>query len=93
MKKNLDKEYKAKADEAVLRIKGTPLGDINPIYKTLFKNQLDDLDIKQLIHTVYLNNAKDVLLIGNELNYSYVILNEMTLAEYELGKSSINIKE
>lgn len=93
LKKKIDKDYKKAAEDAVIKIKGEKLPDINPKFKELFtKNILNDLDVFQLVNTAYLNEAKNILLVGNELEYSYSILRNMCVSEINLFRNSINSK-
>ncbi|WP_406617550.1 BC85_0335 family putative methyltransferase [Mycoplasmopsis adleri] len=90
MKKKIDKERKEATEKAVMDQKGSALGQIPEYIDKTFAPNIDPLDRMQLINTIYLNRAKNVLLAGQDLENIYLSLTKMTLANIEVEETGIN---
>lgn len=87
IRKEIEQKTKEATEQAILRIKGSELGETPSFINEAFKSCLDELDILHLINTIYLNNAKEVLLIGNNLENEYLTFKNMTQANIALDES------
>ncbi|MBZ4195550.1 BC85_0335 family putative methyltransferase [Mycoplasma tauri] len=93
MKRQIDKDYHKKSEEAIIAIKGSPLDAKPEFINKAFTNTIHELDTMQMVKSVYLNNAKDVLVDGKELENLYLSLKFLTLANIEIYHKAIDIKK
>ncbi|WP_027120651.1 BC85_0335 family putative methyltransferase [Mycoplasmopsis lipofaciens] len=92
LRKIINDEQQRQAHEAILAIRGEELGKMPFELKKYLKNKSDDHDLENLINTIYLNKAQNVLLLGKNINYELVVLLTQTNANIYVYKNSLNIK-
>ncbi|UUD35753.1 hypothetical protein NPA07_02670 [Mycoplasmopsis caviae] len=80
-----------RAHEAIIKLRGEELGEFPKELKEFLKSKLDDYDLENLINTIYLNDAKDVLLVGQNLEYPTALFKNKSLAQISLEKKNMDV--
>ncbi|WP_338822955.1 BC85_0335 family putative methyltransferase [Mycoplasmopsis felifaucium] len=93
IKKNIDKKRMLETEKAIEEQIGQKLGNLPAYIDEAFPNKLNQADLMQLINTVYLNKAQSVLLVGLDLENTFLSLKTMTLAKVYVEKNGINSKK